>query len=419
MYRFVFRSVALVAALVWVALFVQFVRLRLAYEPVLPAISQPLAAAPSPTALPLPIIIPPTLEPLPDTIAAGQGGAELPQTASNATTGIHPKTGRYVAAWLPTSFDAEAARATFEANKDVLDEVSPFWYGVRADGQLAADTGSRDAELVRIAHENNVLIIPTIHNIDNADAASVVISTPENRANHIQIILAEVRAYQYDGIDIDYESLSIDMEDEFTAFMRELSAALHAEGKLLTVAVHAHEGRPDYQNYADLGEVVDRLRIMTYDYSWSGSAPGPIAPLFWVRDVAEYARSVVDPTKIQIGISFYAYDWPNNGGKASSLTYTDIQAIKAEYAPSVNFVEERNGELVQESFFNYANRTVWFANEKSLRSRMELVRELDLAGIAIWRLGNEDPQNWRYIRESLQQDPVIIQRTINTYLPEH
>ena len=264
-----------------------------------------------------------------------------------------------------------------------------------------------------------MLIIPTVHNIGDADAASVVISTPENRANHIQIILAEVRAYQYDGIDIDYESLSIDMEDEFTAFMRELSAALHAEGKLLTVAVHAHTGRPDYQNYADLGEVVDRLRIMTYDYSWSGSAPGPIAPLFWVRDVAEYARSVVDPTKIQIGISFYAYDWPNNGGKASSLTYTDIQAIKAEYAPSVNFVEERNGELVQESFFNYANRTVWFANEKSLRSRMELVRELDLAGIAIWRLGNEDPQNWRYIRESLQQDPVIIQRTINTYLPEH
>ena len=199
----------------------------------------------------------------------------------------------------------------------------------------------------------------------------------------------------------------------------ELSQALHAEGKLLTIAVHAHTGRPDYQNYKALGEVVDRFRIMTYDYSWSGSEPGPIAPLFWVRDVAEYAMTVVDPKKIQIGICFYAYDWPNTGARATALTFTEVEQIKAAYQPSVNFVEERGGELVQESFFNYAGRTVWFANEKSLQSRMELVREMDLAGIAIWRLGNEDPKNWTYIRESFQTDPVIIQRTINGYLPEH
>lgn len=418
MYRLLFRTVALAGALVWVALLVQFLYLRLNYASATSIGQENVAAQPTPTQVPFPKIEPPTLEALPDTVAAGQGGAELPASA-NTPLGIHPKTGRYVAAWLPTSFDAEAARATFEANKDVLDEVSPFWYGVMSDGRIAADTGSRDSELVRIARENNVLIIPTIHNIGDAEAASVVISDPGLRARHIQIIMEEVRTYEYDGIDIDYESLTLDMEDEFTAFMTELSQALHAEGKLLTVAVHAHTGRPDYQNYKALGEVVDRFRIMTYDYSWSGSEPGPIAPLFWVRDVAEYAMTVVDPKKIQIGICFYAYDWPNTGARADALTFTQVEEIKSAFQPSVNFVEERGGELVQESFFNYAGRTVWFANDKSLQSRMELVREMDLAGIAIWRLGNEDPKNWSYIRESFQTDPVIIQRTINGYLPEH
>ncbi|MBA3469782.1 MAG: glycoside hydrolase [Herpetosiphonaceae bacterium] len=419
MYRLLFRGIILIAGLVWLTLIVQFVRLRLNYNQQVAAAQQNVAALPSPTALPLPAIVPPTLEPLPNTIALGQGGAELPAAASNPVTGIHPKTGRYVAAWLPTSFDAEAARATFEANKDVLDEVSPFWYGVAPNGQLYADIGSRDEELVRIAHENNVLIIPTIHNIEDVEAGSTVISTPENRANHIRVIVNEVLTYNYDGIDIDYEALSDDMEDEFTAFMTELSEALHAEGKLLTVAVHAHTGRPDYQNYADLGKVVDRLRIMTYDYSWSGSVPGPIAPLHWVRDVAEYARSVVDPAKIEIGISFYAYDWPSGGGRAASRTYTDIEEIKAAYRPVINLVEENSLGPVQESSFTYAGRTVWFSNYRSLEAKLDMVREMDLAGIAIWRLGNEDPRNWEIIHESLQQDPVIIQRTINRYLPEH
>lgn len=418
MYRVLFRGCIIVAGLVWLTLIVQFVRLRLNYNQQLAASQQIIAPLPSPTALPLPALVPPTLEPLPDTVAAGQGGAALPPSASSAV-GIHPKTGRYVAAWLPTSFDAAAARATFEANKDVLDEVSPFWYGVMRDGRLAADIGSRDEELVRIARENNVLIIPTIHNIDDADAAAIVIASAQSRANHIQIIMDEVRRYNYDGIDIDYEALTPDMEQAFTAFMTELGTALHAEGKLLTVAVHAQTGGNTYQNYADLGKVVDRLRIMTYDYSWSGSAPGPIAPLFWVREVAEYARTVVDPAKIEIGISFYAYDWPANGGTATSRTYTDIEAIKAAYQPQINLVEWFGSRPVQESSFSYAGRTVWFSNYRSLQAKLDMVREMDLAGIAIWRLGNEDPQNWKIIRESLQRDPVIIQRTINRYLPEH
>ena len=50
---------------------------------------------------------------------------------------------------------------------------------------------------------------------------------------------------------------------------------------------------------------------------------------------------------------------------------------------------------------------------------MEMIRENDLAGIAIWRLGSEDPQNWTYIRDSLKQDPLIVQRSINRYIPGH
>lgn len=413
MYRYLFRVVVGLALVAWLAMVVSFIVLRMEYTERLEQIQAAANVPPLPTSIPVPTIAPATLEPLPDSV--GQGGAELPGTQSPAS--VHPKTGRYVAAWLPTSFDAEAARATFEANKDILDEVSPFWYGIYRDGRLVADIGSRDMELVRIARENNVLVIPTIHNIEDAEAASILISDPALRTKHIAIIVEEVMAYEYDGIDIDYEGLTSDMTDEYTAFIAELSAALHAKDKLLTIAVHAHNQKVGFHDYEALGPLVDRLRIMTYDYSWRGSGAGPIAPLYWVRSVAEYASKLVDPAKIEIGICFYAYDW-GASGPANSLTWTDVNQIIADYQPRVSLVEQDSQGPVQESTFNYAGRTVWFSNYRSLTAKLDMVREMDLAGIAIWRLGNEDPKNWEYIRSSLKQDPVIIQRTLNGYIPD-
>jgi hypothetical protein len=57
--------------------------------------------------------------------------------------------------------------------------------------------------------------------------------------------------------------------------------------------------------------------------------------------------------------------------------------------------------------------------DKGLESKLELVQELDLAGIAIWRIGYEKPEYWDVIRRKLVQDPVLIQREINPLLPEH
>ena len=42
-------------------------------------------------------------------------------------------------------------------------------------------------------------------------------------------------------------------------------------------------------NYKALGAATDRVRIMTYDFHWSGGSAGPIAPKWWVQDVVSFA----------------------------------------------------------------------------------------------------------------------------------
>ncbi|NJN17262.1 MAG: glycoside hydrolase [Oscillochloris sp.] len=340
-----------------------------------------------------------------------------------APVNYHPKSGRYIAVWLPPNF-AGGARESFEANKDIIDDISPFWYSSDGSGRLY---GNYDEELVRIAHENNVRIIPSIHNVTANPAIIVpVLRNPQVRARHIQNIVEEVLSRNYDGIDIDYEGLDPSLREDFSAFIRDLAAALHSHDKVLTVAVHAKDsdwgGLGGFQDWVEIGKHVDQLRIMTYDYHWRGSGPGPVAPAYWISSVAEYARSVVEPSKVLIGVHFYGYDWPP-GGNATARPWSVIQEIIAEQGATVNFMESNRQGQVGESWFRYSSaqgtREVWFMSETGLASKIDTVQEFDLAGIAIWQLGYERPEYWETVRENMVEDPTLIQRALNPLIPDH
>jgi spore germination protein YaaH len=375
------------------------------------------AANATPTSLPsaAPMIILPT--PVPPTPVPTAADLET------APVSYHPKSGRYIAAWLPPLFEG-GARESFLANADIIDDVSPFWYSTDAGGRLY---GNRDDALVRIAHEYNVRIIPSIHNVTSNPGVVVgVLRSPTIRARHVQNIVDEVLARGYDGIDIDYEGLDSSLRDAYSAFMRDLGTALHQHDKLLTVAVHAKDsdygGLGGFQDWAEIGKHVDQLRIMTYDYHWRGSGPGPVAPAYWIDAVAEYARSVVEPSKVLIGIHFYGYDWPP-GGNATPRPWSAIEDIINEQGATVNFMERNSSGPVEESYFSYRSsqgtRQVWLMTETGLASKIQTVQELDLAGIAIWQLGYEKPAYWRTVRDNMVEDPSLVQRSLNPLIPDH
>ncbi|MGA0286726.1 MAG: glycosyl hydrolase family 18 protein, partial [Phycisphaerales bacterium] len=98
----------------------------------------------------------------------------------------------------------------------------------------------------------------------------------------------------------------------WTAFVAELGAALRAQGKLLSVTIpgpcsvqNICGGRNGYwvYNLEGIAPHADRIRIMAYDYTVQSI--GPIAPIDWVRANVEYAITVMDPGKLQIGVPTY------------------------------------------------------------------------------------------------------------------
>lgn len=309
-----------------------------------------------------------------------------------------------VAAWMPMSWDVDAAYSSFYTNRGQMDELMPFQYAVEADGSLRPYVPV-DPSLIANARAAGLMVLPTVANNFDPAPVSAIINDPSLMALHINNILNEVLAWGFDGIDIDYENLEPADREAFSAFIRALATALHDQGKYLSLAVHPKTKEPgswngpQAQDYAALGRVVDRFRVMVYNFSWPDSPPGPIAPLDWAEAVLNYTTSVVDPALVWLGVPFYGWDWSN--GSATSVTHAQARSLLSAYGVTPNWQFQDSQGLVLEPWFTYqegaTTHEVWYSNGRSVHARLRLAQKFDLAGIATWRLGGEDPANWATI----------------------
>jgi spore germination protein YaaH len=325
--------------------------------------------------------------------------AALPASTLPARAPVAQAPGLRIAAWLGQGM-THGAFDSVAANADVLDVVSPYWYTLDARGRLIGYLTADDPAVVRFAHEHGLRLVPTIATQGDAGSARAVLRSPARRREHIRAIVARLEIFGYDGIDIDYEGLASDDRERFSEFIRELGAALHAEGLLLSVTVYpkVHDGRtwigPDSNDYAELGRHADEVRIMAYEYHTASGPPGPVGPLYWQEAVLDYAVGRIPAEKIVLGLHLYGTDW---GGGARALVYRDV-ALTLAGTRARPVWDERAGETT----FSYRGRDglhrVWYPDAQFVAARVALAERYGLAGLSFWRLGGEDEAIWETLR---------------------
>jgi len=296
------------------------------------------------------------------------------------------------------------------ANHDVFSEISPFWYRVVANGDVvpyttATGASCEDPAIVSFLRSRGILILPTVANILdgvwNGPLVSRIIADQALTAANVSKLVDLAVTNAYDGIDLDYEDLDASDRAAFTNFVNRLAVALHAQGKLLTVNVHAKTAEPGTwdgpraQDWRAIGQAADQVRIMAYEYYWSTSGPGPISPIGWVRDVLAFARSTIPPPKIMHGVPLYGYDWVGQAG--TDHVWQETMALATQNAATITW-----DPASASSWFEYTagrtQHTVWFENAMSTDAKLQLTTEHDLGGITLWRVGGEDPETWSRIR---------------------
>lgn len=277
-----------------------------------------------------------------------------------------------------------------------LTEVSTFTHKLEADGSLKTEYMQND--IINFAKQKGINTTMLVHNADssgfNKELAKSVLESQAKRQNLINNIYNQLKKYDFDGVEIDLENLPPESRQSHNQFIKELSQKLKNEGYTISCALPAKtsDDNEDWlkaYDYETIGKYADRILIMSYDQHWSGGSPGPIASIEWVDRVARYTASVIEPSKVLLGIAAYGYDWPVDGGKGKAVTVSNINDYLNKYGGKIEWNESSKSPYYKYKDNKNKERIIWFENAQSNQFKFELVKKYGFKGIGIWRLGLE------------------------------
>jgi spore germination protein len=298
-------------------------------------------------------------------------------------------------------------------NRHAVNEVSPWIYGFNSSGQITPQYSAAQAPLISTdiskLRAQGDLIVPSLANVTEGQFSyqpvASILHSPALMTQEINAIVGLVVSNHYAGIDIDFEDLHAADRQDLTTFCQRLAQALHAHGKVLSVALFAKTSDKGTsptnvaQDYHALGQVADQVRLMGYDYHWATSAPGPVAPVGWLRDVLNYAKTQIAPDKIVLGVPLYGYDW--SGGFGTGLSWLQALRLQRQYHATLHYDAQ-----AQAPWFTYTDaaghkHTVWFENAESSRAKFAVASGAGIGGVYLWMFGYEDTGTWSAVRQVL------------------
>ena len=306
--------------------------------------------------------------------------------------------------------------------QEVLDDTLPyltslsvFCYGFTTEGDILPPQID-DTFMIRSALSEGVMPILTLTplgpdgNFNNL-LVSAVVNNEEAKSNLLSNLLTTLTEKDFQGVNIDFEYILPEDRVPFADFVADTREFLSPYGYPVSVALVPktsdsqsgllYEGK----DYRLLGEAADSVLLMTYEWGYTYGPPMAVAPINKVREVVDYAVTRIDPSKIDLGIPNYGYDWtlPYVRGSSRARTISNLEAVQIaidagvaiqfdETAMSPHFQYEKDG-LIHE---------VWFEDVRSYQEKFSLLPIYSLRGMGYWQIMRFFRPNWLLLQDTFQ-----------------
>ena len=317
----------------------------------------------------------------------------------SASPVIHPKKAARVETNQPVVFGFyvnwdPASMVSLRLYLTHLTHLSPEWLILQnAKGDLDDQS---DPTVIAIAAQAKLPIVALVTNYrDGWQARDVrkILHDTDARADLINNIYSNLLEHKFAGVNIDFEDLTAADRGPLVAFMWQLHAQLAPANLLLTESVPIED--PAY-DIGQLAQVADYIVPMVYDEHYQSGGPGPIASQGWFQRQIDRLGRIAPPGKIVIGMGNYGYDWTIGGSGSAEAKFGEIMAQAAASHTPVNW-DGRVGNPVHRYQAGGQKHEVWFLDAVTALNEARSVADAGFRGVAVWRLGAEDPDFWKVI----------------------
>lgn len=299
---------------------------------------------------------------------------------------------------------------SLSAHAGKISILAPQVFIVDETGQIHGNVEERVRSL---AAEHGIELMPLLAN-EKPEVAHAILSDDTRRQQVIADALRLCQASGCAGLQLDIEGVLLADANAFASFVQEASEAFHAQHLRLSVAVpsplftatlpkekyaamfggFAVDASP--YPFAQFVSYVDFVSLMVYGQYGRGTPPGPVASRSWTEQSIRYALQFVPPQKLSLGVGLWAQRWCNQ--QVTYSRYVELQALSAAAVQKPHWDKKQRAP-----WFEYEDsgcRTVvWFENRRSLKEKFKLVSRYHLRGFSAWRLGQEDPEIWKELRD--------------------
>ncbi|MBO7600007.1 MAG: chitinase [Lachnospiraceae bacterium] len=293
--------------------------------------------------------------------------------------------------------DLRAALAPVKA----LNVVSPTWCWLTDnEGNFSSVANANYSDT---AHDMGLevwALVSDFHSGTDVDTYELLSYTSKRRAL-VTNLVNHMLEYRADGINVDFERINSACAPHYVQFIRELAVACHANNLVLSVDNFVPTEYTAHYNRHEQAEFADYIIIMGYDEHYQGSAEaGSVSSIPWMQKGIEDTIKYCPKEKVINAIPFYTRVWMTEGGEVTSEAVT--MAVANDFL-SRNAIETKWNE---DTYQNYGEATiggvyyqVWMEDADSVKVRLNVMDQAQIAGVASWKLGQETPDIWDLIED--------------------
>lgn len=300
-----------------------------------------------------------------------------------------------------------------------LNVISPTWFTLAdTNGNM---TSIASSDYANYAHQSNLEVWASLRDfhggINSYDETYEVLSYTSKRETLINQVIAAALQSGIDGINLDFELISLECGEHYIQFVRELSVKCRQNGLVFSIDNYVPQPYNEHYNLKEQGIMADYIFLMAYDEHIDGSyEAGSVASYGYVEQGITDALTMVPAEKLVVGIPFYTRLWfetpkteaelaedagTEAAGYMNKVTSTAMGMDEAQQTLAAGGVQAVWDDVTKQNYAQWeadgGTYKIWMEDEASLEEKLKLIKDNNLAGVAEWKLGWENSAVWNLI----------------------
>lgn len=338
-------------------------------------------------------ILKPTRKPSPKSpsSAAGHAGSATPRK----TFSFYPIRMGYTAPWDDSSFQS------LREHHSQLTHVCTEWLTI--GDSLETLKVRPDFRVQEFAAAHGLGLMLLLNNWEEGtwqpEGVEALANGPASRRDRfIGEVITAAKQAAAKGVVVDWGQLDPAYRDRIASLLLEMARRFHEHALELWLSVPMGRELKAF-DLKSLAGGLDRFIAVVHDEHGEEDEPGPIASTPWVEGWLQVVTAFGRPDQWILEFGSYGYEWAAGQKIAETLSFADVMARASLSGIKGSIWDDASGNPVFSYEENGARRTVWFLDAVTLWNQMRSADAYHPAGVAIYRLGTEDPGIWSVLAQ--------------------